>query len=100
MSSAVSDFVPFLNFYASSDGFAFGVAFVILMQFFGFIFELPFALRDLSWQRRISRECNLRCGGLLLDPCHYKACPAHGSCPYYKVPDRWSFFKKLFKCHK
>lgn len=100
MISAVSDLISLFDSYAGSAGFAQGAAFVVVMMLLGSLLDMPYAIMQLVWQRKISRECNLRCGGLLLDPCHHKACPAHGTCLYYKPRDRWSFFKALFRCKK
>ena len=100
MVSAVSDLIALFDSYAGSEGFARGAAFVIVMMFLGHLFDFPFVLRDIVWQRRSSHNCKLRHSGVLKDPCNVKGCPAHGTCPYYESRERWVFFKTLFKRQK
>ena len=100
MVNAINDLINLFSDWVESPGFAQGAAFVVVMMFLGSLFELPYGIMQLVWQRRVFHECNLRCEGQLSDSCHYKACPAHGTCPHYKPRERWSFFKALFQCKK
>lgn len=97
MVSAVSDLIALFDSYAGSEGFAQGAAFVIVMMLLGSLIDVPYAIMNLMWQRKTSHNCKLRLFGVLKDPCHVKGCPAHGTCPYYKPRERWTFFKTLFK---
>lgn len=95
MGNATFDLVNLFNEWVVMPGFAEGAAFVIVMMFLGSLFELPYGIMQLVWQRKISHECNLRCEGQISFPCHHKVCPAHGTCPHYKPRERWSFFKAI-----
>lgn len=86
-----SELASFLNDMVSQPGFIYGVAFFFVCEFWCYVFHLPFALLDLLRQRERQHECLLRCEGHIDSPCHYKACPSHGTCPHYKPRERWRF---------
>ena len=93
--SDFSELVSSLNEMVSMPGFVFGVAFFLACEFWCHVCNLPFALLDLLRQRERQHECLLRCEGHLDAPCHYKACPARGTCPHYKPRERWRFLSVL-----
>lgn len=93
--SDFSELVSRLNEMIQEPGFLYGVVFFFVCEFWCHVFNLPFALLDLLRQRKWQHECFLHCQGQIDSPCHYKACPARGTCPHYKPRQKWRFLSAL-----
>jgi len=95
----VANFIQVLSDKALTDGFGYGVGFVLIVMLFGFIVDMPQALIRVWSEIRIKRECYARHSFPVLSVseyglyCHVKRCPCSDCCPYYM--ERVSFWKRL-----
>lgn len=95
--------VSFLSSTMEQDAFVYGCLWIGCLLILFVLLELPFAIRELAWERRTSRLCRTRWDSLSLNepcdllPCHAK-CPFSHTCPFYEKP-RWRvvLFEKFAK---